>query len=169
MSTQYAVFWCFIHALCMDCTRRGASKSNMWRSLWFFVHKIHKREEYRLSLLLEFFLPVSILNLWWSVNWLAHPIRWMYSRKCPEITHCPEVKDQWDCVLNDPEELGDKEFLVLTDQYNIYTVSWCFLHACCMDCIRRGASNSNVSVSLWFLSLGSTKRKNTVWCSKFNL
>ena len=29
------------------------------------------------------------------------------------------MKDQWDCVLNDLEELGDKEFLVLTSQYNV--------------------------------------------------
>ena len=29
------------------------------------------------------------------------------------------MKDQWDCVLNDLEELGDKEFLVLMNQYNI--------------------------------------------------
>ena len=29
------------------------------------------------------------------------------------------MKDQRDCVLNDLEELGDKEFLVLMDQYNI--------------------------------------------------
>ena len=28
------------------------------------------------------------------------------------------MKDQWDCVLDDLEELGDKEFLVLMDQYN---------------------------------------------------
>ena len=28
------------------------------------------------------------------------------------------MKDQWDCVLNDHEELGDKEFPVLTNQYN---------------------------------------------------
>ena len=35
------------------------------------------------------------------------------------------MKDQWDCVLNDLEELGDKEFLVLMDQYNIEIFS-CF-------------------------------------------
>ena len=29
------------------------------------------------------------------------------------------MKEQWDCVLNDLEELGDKELLVLTNQYNI--------------------------------------------------
>ena len=29
------------------------------------------------------------------------------------------MKDQWDCVLNDLEELRDKEFLVLTSQYII--------------------------------------------------
>ena len=36
------------------------------------------------------------------------------------------MKDQWDCVLNGLEELGDKEFLVLMDQYNIEIFS-CFL------------------------------------------
>ena len=40
--------------------------------------------------------------------------------------HCPVMKDLWDCVLNDLEELGDKEFLVLMDQYNIEIFS-CFL------------------------------------------
>ena len=40
------------------------------------------------------------------------------------------MKDQWDCVLNDLEELGDKEFLVLTDQYSIefFLVSSAFCH-----------------------------------------
>ena len=33
--------------------------------------------------------------------------------------HCPAVKDQWDCVLNDLEKLEGKEFLVLTGQYSI--------------------------------------------------
>ena len=36
------------------------------------------------------------------------------------------MKFQWDCVLNDLEELGDKEFLVLMGQYNIEIFS-CFL------------------------------------------
>ena len=36
------------------------------------------------------------------------------------------MKDQWDCVLNDLEELGGKEFLILMDQYNIEIFS-CFL------------------------------------------
>ena len=34
------------------------------------------------------------------------------------LIHCPVMKDQWDCFLNDLEELGEKEFLVLTRQYN---------------------------------------------------
>ena len=50
----------------------------------------------------------------------------MYSKKCPELTHCPVVRDQWDCVLNDLEEFGDKEFHVLTSQYNIEIFS-CFV------------------------------------------
>ena len=40
-------------------------------------------------------------------------------RNCPKFTHCPAVNDQCDCVLNDLEELGDKEFLVMADQYNL--------------------------------------------------
>ena len=36
------------------------------------------------------------------------------------------MNDQWDCVLNDLEELGDKGFLVLMDQHNIEIFS-CFL------------------------------------------
>ena len=35
------------------------------------------------------------------------------------------MKDQRDCVLNDLEELGDKEFLVLTSQYKIEIFSCC--------------------------------------------
>ena len=35
------------------------------------------------------------------------------------------MKDQWDCVLNDLEELGDQEFPVLTSQYNIEIFSCC--------------------------------------------
>ena len=36
------------------------------------------------------------------------------------------MQDQWDCVLNDLEELGDKEFLVPMDQCNIEFFSCCF-------------------------------------------
>ena len=36
-----------------------------------------------------------------------------------KLIHCPVMKDQWDFVLNDLEDIGDKEFLVLMDQYNI--------------------------------------------------
>ena len=51
----------------------------------------------------------------------------MYSKKSFGInTHCPVMHDQRDCVLNDLEELEDKEFLVLMDQYNIEIFS-CFL------------------------------------------
>ena len=35
------------------------------------------------------------------------------------------VKDQWDCVLNDLEELGDKECLVLTGRSSIEIFSCC--------------------------------------------
>ena len=41
------------------------------------------------------------------------------------LSHCPVVKDLWDCVLDDLEELGDQEFLVLMNQYNIEIFSCC--------------------------------------------
>ena len=73
----------------------------------------------------NFVLPISILNLWWSVNWLhiqQHKCtRWNRS----ELTHRPVMKDQWHCVLNDLEELGDKESL-LKNQYNT-EIYFCFL------------------------------------------
>ena len=74
---------------------------------------------------LNFVLPLSILNLWWSVNWLHILYDKCTRRNCSELTHCPEVQDQWDCVLNDLEELGHKEFLVLTSQYNFEIFSCC--------------------------------------------
>ena len=73
----------------------------------------------------NFVLPVSILNLWWSVNWLHIRCDKCTRRNCSELTHCPLVRDQWDCVLNDLEELGDQEFLVLTSQHNIEIFSYC--------------------------------------------
>ena len=71
-------------------------------------------------------LPVSILNSWWNVNWLPIRCDKCTRRNRPELKHCPVMKDQWDCVLNDLEELGGKEFLVLMDRYNIEIFS-CFL------------------------------------------
>ena len=60
----------------------------------------------------NFVLPISILNLWWREN-----ERIIQYHKCTrnrsELTHRPVMKDQWDCVLNDIEELGDKESLLL--------------------------------------------------------
>ena len=35
------------------------------------------------------------------------------------------MKDQWDCVRNDLEALGDKEFLVLMDHSNFEIFSCC--------------------------------------------
>ena len=74
----------------------------------------------------NFVLPVSILNSWWSVNWLHIRCDKCTRRNRSELIHCPVMKYQWDCVLNDLEELGGKEFLVLMDRYSIEICS-CFL------------------------------------------
>ena len=93
------------------------------RIVVFLVHGIHIRKEYYLSFpSLNFILPVSILTLWWSVNWLHIQYDKCTRRNCQELPHCPVVKDQWDCVLNDLEELGDKEFLVLTESLQYWNI-----------------------------------------------
>ena len=47
-------------------------------------------------------------------------------RNCSESTHCLAVKDQWDCVLNDFEELGDKIISCPDEsQYSIEITSCC--------------------------------------------
>ena len=43
-----------------------------------------------------------------------------------------------------------------------YTASWCIFHALCRCCARRSTLKSITSRFLWFLSIGSTNRKNTV-------
>ena len=46
-------------------------------------------------------------------------------RNCSELTYYPAVKDRWDGVLSDLEQLGGKEFLVLTSQYTVVIFSCC--------------------------------------------
>ena len=105
--------------------RCGASKSILSRSLYsLFIRSTIVKNT--VCLLIKFVLPVSILNSWWSVSWLHIRCEKCTRRNCSEFTHCPVMKDQWNSVLNDLEELGDKEFLVLMDQYNIKIFS-CFL------------------------------------------
>ena len=56
----------------------------------------------------------------------------MYSKNRPESVHCLVMKDQWDCVLNDFEELEGTEFLVLTGQCSIEIFYCCLrLLPCC--------------------------------------
>ena len=56
------------------------------------------------------------------------------------------MHDQWDCVLNDLEELGDKEFLVLMDQYNIeiYSCVLLLLPFCSSTFHQTNVENSQI-------------------------
>ena len=49
---------------------------------------------------LNFVLPLSILNVWWSANWPHIRCGKCSRRNRSELIHCPVMKDQWDCVLN---------------------------------------------------------------------
>ena len=124
MSTQYTVFWCFftlsantkqdaVHPsqshpdLCVPCSLDPQT----WRIPSVFCSK--------------FVLLVAILNSW-SINWLLIQCGKCTRTNRSELIHHRVMKDQWDCVLNDLEELGDKEFLLLMEQYNNEIFS-CFL------------------------------------------
>ena len=110
-----------LHVLC----KTRCFQVDRLRIFVFFVHRFHRQKEYCLFFCSIFDLPVSILNLWWSVNWLHIRRDKCTRRNHPESKHCLVMKDQWDCVLIDLEELGGKEFL-LKDRYNTKIFS-CFL------------------------------------------
>ena len=106
MSPQWTVFWCF--SMLYACIVQDA------------VHSSRSYQDFLLFVCCSnFLLLTSILNSQWSWNWL-HIRRVKCTRRNRlELIHCPAVLDQWDSVLNDLQELGDQEFLVLMDQYNI--------------------------------------------------
>ena len=88
--------------------------------------------------LLEFCPPGINPEFVMECNWLHIRYDKCTRRNCPELTHCLVVMDQWDCVLNDLEELGDKEFLVLMSQYNIEIFSCCLrLLAFCTSTVHQ--------------------------------
>ena len=115
MSTQYTVFWffpCCLHAvLCPQDSQAERILSVFYSSSG---------------------LRVPILNLCWNEN-LLHIQRDKRTRRDrPELMHCPVMKDQWDYVLNDLQEFGGKEFLLI-DRYSTeicscfrLLLSWCF-------------------------------------------
>ena len=77
MSTQYTVFWCFFHALCMYCAWRGALLSIVSGSLWFLSTGFTSRKN-TVCLLLKFWPPGIKPELMMECQLIAHPTWWMY-------------------------------------------------------------------------------------------
>ena len=124
MSTQYTVFWCFFHVFCLYQARRGASRPMLFGSLCSLF--IGSTDVMNTVCLLLKICPPGI-----NPEFMMECKNWSHIRcdkctrtNCSELTHCPAVKDQRDCVLNDLEELGGKEFLVLMEQYNFEMCSY---------------------------------------------
>ena len=67
-------------------------------------------------------------------------------------------EEWWHSIVSDRTSILSSE----QDECRPNIVFWCFFHALCMSCARRGAPKSIVSGSLCSLSIGSTGRKNTV-------
>ena len=118
----------------------------------------------------NFVLLVSILNSWWSVNWLHIKCDKCTRRNRSESIHCPVVKDQWGCVLNDLEEFGGKEFLVLMDQvqyWNLFLLppppAILFFHISSDQCWEFSKSNRRSSFSLQNSIASSSSRGRWPW------
>ena len=72
MSTQYTVFWCFFHALCMYYAWRGAFMSIVSRSLWFLSMGSTGRKK-TVCLLLKICPPGINPELMMKCKLIAHP------------------------------------------------------------------------------------------------
>ena len=111
MSTQYTASWCFFHALCKYCARRGTLKSIFSGSLCSLSLRSISRKN-TVCLLLEFWPPG--INPLLMIEWRLTHIQYgkCIGRICSESQHCPAMKDQWDYVLSVLEELGGKQLFL---------------------------------------------------------
>ena len=124
-SFSLSKFWCRPNTPCFDvssmlyaCTVQDAVHSNRsYQDPYDFCSWDRRTWRIPSACCSNFVLPLSILNWWWNVNWLHIQRDKCTWRNRPELIHCLGMKDQWDCVPNDLEELG--EFLVQMDQCNI--------------------------------------------------
>ena len=90
---------------------------NHIRILVTFVHRINKQEEYCLSLARTLTSRYeSRIDDRMQIERTSNMVIYT-GRSCSELSYCPVMKDQQDCVLNLPEELGKKQ-LFLKHQYS---------------------------------------------------
>ena len=128
-----------MHVLC----KTRCFQVDCLRIFVLFIHRIHRQKEHCLSFCSNSVLPVSILNSLWSVTWFDIRHDKCTWRNRPESRNCLVMKDQWDCVLNDLEELGGKEFLP-ENQYNTEIFScFLFLLPWCTSTYQTNAENAH--------------------------
>ena len=108
MSTQYTVFWCFFHAFA-GIVHDVVHSSRSCQDPCVLCPSDPQAERILSVCCSKFDLQISILNWWWNVNWLHIRRDKCTRRNCSELIHCLVMKDQWDCVLNDLEELGNTQ------------------------------------------------------------
>ena len=125
MSAQYTSSWCLFHSLRKYCAWRGTLKSITSGSLWFLSIGSTSRKN-TVFLLLKLWPPGSNPELMIECKLKAHPTCICTGRSCSELPHCPVIKDQWDCVLHVPEELGNTQ-LFLKNQYSTGIFSYFLL------------------------------------------
>ena len=96
---------CFMHVSCMA----RFIQVDRIRILMILIPRDPQAERVLSVCCSNIVFPVSILNLWRSLNWPHIQHVKCTRRNCLESTYCPEVNYQWCCVLNDLEELRDKQ------------------------------------------------------------
>ena len=184
MSTQDTVFWCFFYVsqqnvanlvqhwllvICVTANNGFHHSLMIWVWIWLAwlgTFGLLNNFSFWLSsnFWTQFFHTIMFQgHLWkrtrWRIYFLAYDFYSFHPNNFRNTT-------SWECfVKND----GVRSCLIeLQSLFRArlmstqYTVFWCFIHALCMYCARRGALKSIVSGSLWFLSMGPTSRKNTV-------
>ena len=118
MSTQYTVSWCLLHFLLVPC-ETWCFQFNFIRIFVFFVHWIHSREEYHLSILA--WILSSRYRSWICggvyTDCTSNMIK-CSRRNRSESIHCPVLKDQWIASWMTLNSSEIKNFLSWTSQYN---------------------------------------------------
>ena len=91
MSTQYTVFWCFFHVVCMYRARRGASKSIVSGSLCSL--SIGSTGKWNtVCLFLKFWPPGINPELMMECKLLHIQRDKCTRRNRPELVHCPAIR-----------------------------------------------------------------------------
>ena len=144
ISTQYTVSWCLFHVFCLYHARRGLVKSSLHGSLYSLSMGFTAVKNTVCLSLLKICPPGIKAEFVMACKLIAHQIWYMYSKKLSGINTLSWSEGSMGLGPEYLEELGDKEFLVLTSQYNVEIFSCCLrLLALCSSTFHQTNAESS--------------------------